>query len=177
MRFYDFFRIHMYKLAMSAAFCWLKIQQVAYRKGFQKITPIWPCNMLSTGGCLTVKATFFTEREKAAMVECLVWRRGIEFSEPNFLKFAGAMAKSKGLYHWNYGNFLSCGRTFWNLYFQTPESTEMVWQDPLYRQRMQKYFQALRIKILFQTFTINHARSGTWMKLGWRLAINQVKYS
>ena len=107
----------------------------------------------------------------AAMVECLVWRRGIEFSKPNFLRFAGAMAKSKGIYHWNNGNFLSCGRTFWNLYFRTPESTEMVWQDPLSRQRMQQYFHALGIKILFHTFTINHARSGTWMKLGWRLAI------
>ena len=111
------------------------------------------------------------------MVECLVWRRGIEFSKPNFLRFAGAMAKPKGIYHWNNGNFLSCGRTFWNLYFQTPETTEMVWQDPLSRQRMQKYFQALRIKILFQTFTINHARSGTWMKLGWSLAINIKKGS
>lgn len=159
----------MYKLAMSAAFCWLKIQQVASKKS--------PQNDHATCKVLEGATFFFTAREKAAMVECLVWRRGIEFSKPNFLRFAGAMAKSKGIYHGNNGNFLSCGRTFWNLYFQTPESTEMVWQDPLSRQRMQKYFQALRIKILFQTFTINHARSGTWMKLGWRLAINQVKYS
>ena len=104
------------------------------------------------------KQPIFTAREETEMVQCAAERAkmGIDFIKPNFLRFAGAMAKSKGILLKQgkpsdmWWRRLKSRRTDFSL--RTPEPTGTARHVAMSRERLQRYFEALGEIVLSQNF-------------------------
>lgn len=149
--------------AMSAAVADVKFHNLSIRKAAEKYKV--PKSSLSdriTGkipeGASWGKKPMFTENEESEMVDVAIKRAnmGIGFSKPNFFRFAGAVAKAKGV-------ALKSGRPsdmWWRrmkkrhpeFSLRSPEATSTVRHNAMSRDRLNRYFKALGEIVLSPNF-------------------------
>jgi hypothetical protein len=149
--------------AMSAAISDVKQNKMSIRKAAEKYKV--PKSSLSdrvTGkiaeGARWGRQPIFNQEDETEMVDVAIKRAdmGIGFSKPNFLRFAGAVAKTKGI-------VLKSGipsDMWWRgmkhrhhkFSLRTPEPTSTVRHNAMSREHLQRYFNALGEIVLSPNF-------------------------